>query len=118
VSQAGQGGSQTNAPVTSTSSYTYLLPYWTSTCPGCDAYYPGSVGMYWRSSQDRDSSEFYNDKFMGFGQTTVSKPDGSVEIHKLYGTEGVGVYDTNQVACTRGRPPRWAATAAPCLGRT
>jgi RHS repeat-associated protein len=60
--------------------------------------------MYWRSSQDRDSSEFYNDKFMGFGQTTVSKPDGSVEIHKLYGTEGVGVYDTNQVACTRGSP--------------
>jgi RHS repeat-associated protein len=105
VTQAGQGGSQTTTPVTGTTSYTYVLPYWTSTCAGCDVYYQGAVGMYWRSSLDRDQAEFYNDKFMGFGQTTVSRPDGGVEVHKFYGTEGEGVYDTNQVACTHGSGP-------------
>jgi RHS repeat-associated protein len=93
ITQAGQGGTQSTTPVTSTTQYTYQLAPWVAGCSGC-------VGMYFRSSQDQDLNEFYNGKFMGFAQTSVSNPDGSVAVHHFYAGEGQGIYDVNQVACS------------------
>src|SRR5258708_29353090 len=41
---------------------------------------------------------------MGFTQASVGNPDGSVEVHKYYSTEGWGVYDTTQITCFENPP--------------
>ena len=58
------------------------------------------AGMYWGNQNDGDYLDYYNGQFMGFAQTGVSNPDGSVVVHKYEATEGWGVYDTNQgISC-------------------
>jgi RHS repeat-associated protein len=94
-----------NTEVDSTWSYTYTLQPWTITCPDCGNNYQGQ-GMYWRSSEDTDQADFYNNKFVGFGQTLVSNPDGSADVHKYLSGAGLGVYDWLQVTCnTASGPP-------------
>lgn len=101
LSQAGQGGSQTSVPVTSTTSYTYQVtyPYPAQECATCVA------GFYWGNQNDNDYLDYYNYRFMGFAQVTVVNPDGSVDVHKFYSTEGMGVYDTSQVSVCSTYPP-------------
>jgi hypothetical protein len=93
-SQNGQGGQQTNTTITSTTSYSYqLTPFSANPCSDC------LQGMYWGNQNDADYLDFYNGKFMGFNQTTVTNPDGSVEVHQYFGGLGWGIYDTSQVTC-------------------
>ena len=94
ITQNGQGGTQTPTTVTGSYIYAYLLSYplVAQQCTDCVA------GMYWGNQNDGDYLDYYNGHFMGFTQGSLSKPDGSVEIHKFYATEGFGVYDTSQVA--------------------
>src|SRR5262249_23180268 len=101
VTQNGQGGTQTNTPVTSSHVYTYQLTYPLAAqeCGDCVA------GMYWGNQNDGDYLDYYNSKYMGFNQSSVSNPDGSVEVHKYYATEGFGVYDTTQVTCAASTLP-------------
>jgi YD repeat-containing protein len=113
LSQSGQGGQQTNTTVTSTTTYTYQLTTFTATpCSDC------TQGMYWGNQNDADYLDYYNGKYMGFTQATMNHPDGSVEVHKYYTTEGWGIYDTSQVTCFTNPPdpchndPWWAATNA------
>ena len=90
LTQAGQGGTQTSTPVTSAWTYTYYLSSLTAQeCTDCVA------GMYWGNQNDGDYLDYYNGKFMGFAETDVSNPDGSVEKHYYEATEGWGVYTLN-----------------------
>src|SRR5258708_21157729 len=99
-SQAGQGGQQTATPVTGTTAYNYQIAYplLAQECSDCVA------GYTWGNQNDNDYLDFYNGKFMGFTQASVGNPDGSVEIHKYYSTEGWGVYDTTQITCFENPP--------------
>ncbi len=101
VTQNGQGGQQTNTTVTSRSVYTYTLTYplTAQQCTDCVA------GMYWGSENSGDYLDYYNPQYMGYAQTAVSKPDGSLEIHHFYSTLGWGVWDTNGVTCSTSLPP-------------
>jgi RHS repeat-associated protein len=92
LSQNGQGGSQHNTPVTSTWGYAYQVryPLPAQECPDCAA------GFYWGNQNDNDELDFYNNRFMGFAQTSVGMPDGAVETRKYHTTEGIGIYDTRQ----------------------
>jgi RHS repeat-associated protein len=100
LSQAGQGGQQTSTPVTGTTTYNYQVAYplLAQECSDCVA------GYTWGNQNDNDYLDFYNGKFMGFTQASVGNPDGSVEIHKYYSTEGWGVYDTTQITCFENPP--------------
>lgn len=96
-----------NAPLTTTTAYTYrLTPLTAQPCSDC------TVGMYWGSQNDTDELDFYNAKFMGFAQTSVNRPDNSVDVHKFNSTAGIGVYDTSQVGCQTDSPchndPWWS----------
>lgn len=113
LTQNGQGGQQSSTPVTNTTSYTYQLTYPIigQFCSDCVA------GMYWGNRNDADYLGYYNAKFMGFAQATVSLPDGAKEVHKYYGTEGWGIYDASQVTCYATNPtcavtPWWDLTNA------
>jgi RHS repeat-associated protein len=102
LTQTGQGGQQTSTPVTSTHAYTYQLSYplVAQECLDCVA------GMYWGNQNDGDYLDYYNGHFMGFAQTGISNPDGSVVVHKYEATEGWGVYDTNQgISCAASSLP-------------
>jgi RHS repeat-associated protein len=100
LTQNGQGGGQTSTPVNSTTSYAYQVtdPLPAQECADCQA------SFYWGSQNDNDYLDYYNAKFMGFAQTTVSHPDGAVDVHKFYSTEGFGVYDTTQLPCDTDPP--------------
>ncbi|HEU5227241.1 MAG TPA: RHS repeat-associated core domain-containing protein [Ktedonobacteraceae bacterium] len=100
LTQNGQGGQQTSTPVTDTSSYIYQLSYplIAQECGDCVA------GMYWGNQNDGDYLGFYNGKFMGFSQVTVSLSDGAKEVHKYFATEGYGLYDMSQVKCFASTP--------------
>jgi RHS repeat-associated protein len=91
ITQNGQGGAQTTTPITSTYVYNYVqtYPLAAQECGDCVA------GMYWGNQNDGDFLDYYNGKFMGFAQASVSNPDGSVEVDKYYSTMGWGVYDTS-----------------------
>jgi RHS repeat-associated protein len=96
-----------NAPLTTTTVYTYrLTPLTAQPCSDC------KVGMYWGSQNDTDELDFYNARFMGFAQTSVTRPDSSVEVHSFNSTAGIGVYDTSQVGCDTDSPchndPWWS----------
>ncbi len=112
LTQNGQGGAQTSTPVTSTTNYIYQLSYplVAQQCSDCVA------GMYWGNQNDVDYLGYYNGKFMGFTQVTVSHADGSVEVHKYFGTKGWGIYDTGQANCGTPNPchndPWWDLTNA------
>jgi YD repeat-containing protein len=62
--------------------------------------------MYWGDQNNNNYLNYYDSTFMGFTQTTVDKPDGSVEVHKFYAGEGWGIYDTNpnEVKCYTSAP--------------
>jgi RHS repeat-associated protein len=79
-SQAGQGGAQTSTPVTGTYSYAYVM---------------AAADSYWGDMFDYDVLDFYNERFMGFATATVTKPDGSSEVHHYPQTLGVGVFNPN-----------------------
>jgi RHS repeat-associated protein len=100
LTQNGQGGQQTSTPVTETTGYTYQLTYPlpAQECSDCVA------GMYWGNQNSGDYLNYFDGKFMGFAQVTVSLPDGAVEVHKFYAGEGWGVYDTSQVTCYSTSP--------------
>jgi RHS repeat-associated protein len=109
LTQQGQGGQQTSTPVTSTTAYTYRLStYSANPCSTC------LQGMYWGNQSDADYLDFYNGKFMGFAQATVSHPDGSREVHKYFATEGWGSYNISKVTCYSSNPchndPWWDYT--------
>ncbi len=112
VSQQGQGGQQTNTTVDSQTAYTYRLTYPlpAQACSDCVA------GMYWGNQNDADYLDYYNGKFMGFTQASVSHPDGSLTVHKYDATRGWGLYDTSQVTCFAPNPchadPWWNPTNA------
>jgi hypothetical protein len=46
--------------------------------------------MYWGNQNDGDYLDYYNGSFMGFRETGVSNPDGTVEAHLFYATTGWG----------------------------
>ncbi len=98
VLRASSAGSQ---EVDSSTTYAYKLSYplVAQECGDCVA------GMYWGNQNDGDYLDYYNGKFMGFAQTTVTNPDGSVDVHKYYATMGYGVYDTGQVTTCSSLPP-------------
>lgn len=116
LTQAGQGGTQTNTPVNGTTTYTYkdTYPLNAQECPTCVA------GYSWGNQDDNDYLDFYNGKFMGFAQATVANPDNGVEVHKFYSTEGWGVYNSTkvQITCPASPPdvchtdPWWDQTNA------
>ncbi len=108
VVRSSSGG---NTDVKSTTSYSYKLSHLgAQPCSAC------TVGMYWGNQNDADFLDFYNGKFMGFTQTSVTNPDGSVEIHHYKATGGWGLYDTSQVKCYTSNPchnaPWWDAATA------
>ncbi|HET9847054.1 MAG TPA: hypothetical protein VFR68_00670, partial [Candidatus Dormibacteraeota bacterium] len=103
-SQGGQGGNQAATPVNSTISYNYALAqYRFNACSDC------FYGFYWGNQKDGDYADYYNSKFMGFAQASLSRPDGSAEIHKYHSSLGWGVYDCAQVSCAvdTGPPHTW-----------
>jgi RHS repeat-associated protein len=110
VAQNGQGGQQTSVSVDSTTTFTYQLTYplLAQPCSDCVA------GMYWGNQNDADYLDYYNNHFMGFAQAAVTHPDGSLEVHHYYATEGWGLYDTSQVSCFSINPchndPWWDLT--------
>jgi YD repeat-containing protein len=102
ISQNGQGGQQTTTTVDTQHAYTYFLTYPLAAqqCGDCVA------GMYWGNQNDGDYLDYYNLTFMGFNETAVSNPDGSLEYHHYYATHGPGVFDTSQVtSCPSNLPP-------------
>lgn len=105
VIRAASGGNQT---VTSTTAYTYAL---TTNWPGKECG-DCSQGMYWGNENENDYLDYYNAKYMGFAQASVSKPDGSLEVHKFDATEGWGVYDNTQI--TNCVPNMQPAGPTPC----
>jgi hypothetical protein len=86
VVRAASGSSPTISSVTS---YAYKLtwPLPEQACSDCVA------GMYWGNQNDGDYLDYYNAFFMGFAETDVGNPDGSVEVHKYLSTKGYGLYD-------------------------
>jgi len=50
--------------------------------------------MYWGDRNEADYLDYYNGVFMGFTQTTISRSDGTMEVHKFPATEGWGVFNT------------------------
>jgi RHS repeat-associated protein len=80
VSQSGQGGAQTSTPVTATTTLGYRM---------------AAADSFWGDSFDWDVLDFYNWRFMGFGTTTVTNPDGSSYVHQYPGTQGRGVYSAS-----------------------
>ncbi|MDQ6712735.1 MAG: hypothetical protein M3Z28_06040 [Candidatus Dormibacteraeota bacterium] len=86
----------------STTTYSYALANFVAqTCPQC------TVGYTWGNQKDGDYSDYYNGKFMGFAQVTVTHPDLSVETHYYHSSLGWGVYncqpqDPNAVPCGAG----------------
>ena len=68
--------------------------------------------MYWGNQNDGDYLDYYNGTFMGFAEADVTNPDGSVQKHKFYATNGYGIYDSTQVNCYSGftchNSPWWA----------
>jgi RHS repeat-associated protein len=97
--------------VSSTTSYRYLLSdLGASPCSDC------LVGYDWGNQNDGDYLDFYNGRFMGFTQTTVTNPDGSVDAHHYKATGGWGIYDTAQVTCFTSSPchadPWWSSATA------
>ena len=101
LSQSGQGGQPTSKTITSKTVYTYQLTGYTANpCSDC------LQGMYWGNQNDADYLDYYNGKFMGFAQTTVSNPDGSVDVHQYRTTLGWGLYDA----------PNTAPNYIPCPG--
>jgi RHS repeat-associated core domain len=104
ITQNGQGGTQTTTPITSSYVYTYVqtYPLAAQECGDCVA------GMYWGSQNDGDFLDYYNGKFMGFAQASVSNPDGSLEVDKYYSTMGWGIYDTSSssgISCSASNLP-------------
>jgi RHS repeat-associated protein len=100
-----------NNTVTSTTSYSYLLSHLgAQPCSDC------TVGYDWGNQNDADYLDFYNGKFMGFTQVTVTNPDGSVDMHHYKATGGWGLYDTSQVTCYTSSPchnaPWWSSATA------
>ncbi len=100
-----------NNTVTSTTSYSYLLSHLgAQPCSDC------TVGYDWGDQNDLDYLDFYNGKFMGFTQVTVTNPDGSVEVHHYKATGGWGVYDASKVTCISNPPchsaPWWSSSTA------
>src|SRR6266545_3587614 len=95
LTQAGQGGTQTSTTVSGLTLYTYkdTYPLLAQECGDCAA------GYSWGNQNDNDYLDFYNGKFMSFAQATVGNPDGSVDVHKFYSTEGWGLYDVLKVTC-------------------
>ncbi len=90
------GAGTSQRTVNSTTSYAYQVPALTAQpCPDC------GFGLYWGNQNDFDFLDFYNYKFMGFAQATVSNPDGTKEVHSYHSTEGIGIYssDTTQITC-------------------
>ena len=112
MTQNGQGGAQTTTPITSTYVYTYVqtYPLAAQECGDCVA------GMYWGNQNDGDFLDYYNGKFMGFAQASVSNPDGSLEVDKYYSTMGWGVYDPSSssgISCAASNlPPATTACQA------
>jgi len=99
VTQNGQGGQQTTTGITSTTTYTYSLSTFTANpCPDC------VQGFTWGNQNDNDYLDFYNGKFMGFRQTSITKPDSSREVHNYNATEGWGLYDITQIQCYTPNP--------------
>ncbi|TME01476.1 MAG: RHS repeat protein, partial [Chloroflexi bacterium] len=94
------GGNQTSTPVNGSTNYSYKLVYPLNAqeCGTCVA------GYSWGNQNDNDYLDFYNGIFMGFKQVSVGNPDGSVETHKFYSTEGWGLYNTGQVSCLENPP--------------
>ena len=92
LTQAGQGGTQTTTPVSSSYGYTYTqtYPLAAQECGDCVA------GMYWGNQNDGDYLDYYNGTFMGFSAASVSNPDGSAVKHQYYTTQGWGIYDTTK----------------------
>jgi hypothetical protein len=86
--------------VTSTWNYSYQVPFPlpAQMCSTCVA------SFYWGSQTDAALLDFYDGKFFGFAVTNVSKPDGSLDVHKFHSTEGWGLYDVSQVPCNTGLP--------------
>ena len=86
LTQSGQGGQQSSTPVNGTTTYSYkdVYPLPAQECPTCVA------GFSWGNQDDNDYLDFYNGKFMAFPQVTVSKPDGSKDVHQFNSTEGWG----------------------------
>jgi YD repeat-containing protein len=101
LTQSGQGGLRWSTLVTNTHAYTYqLAQLQAQECLDCVA------GMYWGNQNDGDYLDYYNGHFMGFAETDVSNPDGSIAVHKYFATEGYGVYDTSLVtSCPSTLPP-------------
>jgi hypothetical protein len=107
LTQNGQGGAQTSTTVSGTTAYTYQVawPLQAQMCGDCQA------SFYWGNQNDFDLLDFYNGKFMGFAQTAVSNPDGSLDVHRFLTTLGWGIYDGAQIPCNTHNPchndPYW-----------
>jgi RHS repeat-associated protein len=86
--------------ITETTNYSYQLTYPlpAQECSDCVA------GMYWGDQNNNNYLNYYDSTFMGFAQTTVDEPDGSVVVHKFYAGEGWGIYDPNEVKCYTSAP--------------
>ncbi len=100
-----------SSPVTSTTTYSYKLTLLAAErCSDCIA------GYTWGDENDGDYLDYYNAHFMGYTQTRVTSPDGSVQVHKYYATDGWGLYDTGQVTCYASSPchnaPWWSRGTA------
>lgn len=96
-----RASSSGNVTVTTATSYNYTLAYPLQAQPCSDCV----AGMDWGNQNDGDYLDYYNGKFMGFAQVSVSRPDGSKDVHRYFSTQGWGVYDTAQVtACTTSTP--------------
>jgi RHS repeat-associated protein len=93
-------GDQGSTVVQGTTNYSFqdTWPLAAQECSDCVA------GYSWGNQNDSDFLDFYNGKFLGFAQAGVGKPDGSVETHKFWSTEGWGLYDTTQVSCLETNP--------------
>jgi RHS repeat-associated protein len=120
----GCGSAGGSTALTSTWSYQYsLTDLQALECPSC------TVGMYWGNMEDPDKLDFYNAKFMGFYQVTVTDPDGSRQSYVYYTTLGYGVWwgTPGQIAtspsCTATYPSTacysspWTAPANALHGR-
>ena len=100
-----------NAEQVMTWQYVYRLTALTAQeCWNC------TVGMYWGDANDGDTLDYYNGRFAGFANVTVTNPDGSSEAMYYETTAGWGVY-ASSVACHDGQTacpvsPWWAEANA------
>jgi RHS repeat-associated protein len=60
--------------------------------------------MYWGDQDNSNRMDFYDARFMGFAQASITHPDNSVEVHAYFTTAGWGVYDTSKVNCNTSSP--------------